>query len=92
LASISPRRAVTRPGASLSARTRQLNAALLSVAERLGNTLAICKKSYVHPGISQAFLESSLPTAAAPRRRGLTARECDLVAFLEQGSRHRAAA
>lgn len=80
------------PAASVAARKRQLNAALSRVAERLGNTLAICRKSYVHPALSQAFLEGALMVSSAPKRRGLTEQECDLVAFLERSGRQRAAA
>ncbi|MFN2459510.1 MAG: DNA topoisomerase IB [Candidatus Velthaea sp.] len=32
--------------------------AIKAVAERLGNTPAVCKKSYIHPGVIDAFLEN----------------------------------
>ena len=34
--------------------------ALGLVAERLGNTVAICRKCYVHPGLVEAYLDGSL--------------------------------
>jgi DNA topoisomerase-1 len=71
------------PAGSLTGRKRQLNEALRSVADRLGNTLAICRKSYVHPGLIDAFLEHELPVATHARRAGLTANESDLVSVLE---------
>jgi DNA topoisomerase-1 len=80
------------PAASLTARKRQLNVALSGVAAQLGNTLAICRKSYVHPSIPQAFLNGALPSSPATKRPGLSAAECDLVALLEKSSRQRAAA
>lgn len=78
--------------ASSSARKRQLNAALSRVAQRLGNTLAVCRKSYVHPALTCAFLEDALPPRHHPRRRGLSTDELDLVAVLEQLGSLRAAA
>jgi DNA topoisomerase-1 len=74
------------PAASVTARKRQLNLALEAVAERLGNTLAICRKSYVHPGLLAGFLEEALPAPARSRRSGLSREECDLMAFLESAS------
>jgi DNA topoisomerase I len=70
------------PAASLTRRKRQLNTALSNVAERLGNTLAICRKSYVHPYVSQAFLDDQLPPPAPLQRSGLSRQECDLVSVL----------
>jgi DNA topoisomerase-1 len=82
------------PAGSITARKRQLNLALAGVAERLGNTLAICRKSYVHPALFTAFLQNELPAPARARRSGLSREECDLMAFLETLThrRHRLAA
>jgi DNA topoisomerase-1 len=77
---------------SMTGRKRQLNRALENVAARLGNTLAICRKSYVHPVLMQTFLNGELPPAVRSRRSGLSERECDLVAVLEESTRVRAAA
>ena len=41
---------------------------LARVARQLGNTPAICRKSYVHPGIVQAYLEGKLLEVAGSRR------------------------
>lgn len=46
---------------------KRLRAAIETVAARLGNTPAICRKCYVHPEVLNAFLDGSL-------RRELTAR------------------
>jgi DNA topoisomerase I len=34
--------------------------AIEAVAERLGNTVAVCRKSYIHPAIPAAFLDGAL--------------------------------
>jgi DNA topoisomerase I len=52
--------------ASATAATRTVNEALRSAASVLGNTLAVCRKSYVHPGVVKAFLDDRYP----PRRSG----------------------
>lgn len=41
-------------------RKREITGAIERVAERLGNTPAICRKSYVHPGIIQAYTDGAL--------------------------------
>ncbi len=78
--------------ASLSRRKRQLNVALGNVAAQLGNTPAICRKSYVHPGLMQLFLDGELGPIRRVRRAGLSEPECDLVAVLESLVAQRAAA
>jgi DNA topoisomerase-1 len=70
--------------ASPTGRKRQVNEALTRVAERLGNTPTICRKSYVHPALIDAFLESALPARRHGGRRSLSSEELDLVAVLEQ--------
>jgi DNA topoisomerase-1 len=58
--------------------------AIESVAERLGNTPAVCRKCYVHPVVIDAYVQGSLAecldssTARRVPRRGLS-REEDLV-------------
>jgi len=53
--------------ASATAAARVVNDALRTAAGVLGNTLAVCRKSYVHPGVVSAFLEGTLK----PRRSRL---------------------
>jgi len=60
---------------------------LAEVAKRLGNTVAVCKKSYVHPRVLAALgseMESELREALdrATRRAGLSPGERRLMAFL----------
>ena len=47
-----------------TAAAKVVNDALRSAASVLGNTLAVCRKSYVHPGVVTAFLGGTLK----PRR------------------------
>jgi DNA topoisomerase-1 len=65
--------------------------AIEGVARCLGNTPAICRKSYVHPAVLEAYLDGSLePPLALPasvrRLRGLRPEEVEVAALL-----HRAA-
>lgn len=45
---------------STAAAKRNITTAMEEVAERLGNTQAICRKCYVHPAIIAAYLDRSL--------------------------------
>jgi DNA topoisomerase-1 len=54
--------------------------ALAEVAKRLGNTPAVCRKSYVHPRVLDT---AARPPLVARARRGLTRDEAALLAFLE---------
>jgi DNA topoisomerase-1 len=63
------------PAASRREADRNILRAIDAVAERLGNTRAVCRKYYVHPALLHAYLLGRTvphPTAAAPRakRRG----------------------
>ena len=76
--------------------------AIKSVAARLGNTPAVCKKCYVHPAVLDAYFEGSLLDATEPHEPrdesagasfDLSAEERAVLALLEVGiSRSRAAA
>ena len=46
--------------ASERAATHCVNEAIKAVAERLGNTVAVARRSYIHPAIPGAFLDGSL--------------------------------
>ncbi|HEY1173649.1 MAG TPA: DNA topoisomerase IB [Verrucomicrobiae bacterium] len=65
----------TEPCTNISATKRTLKACLSSVAERLGNTPAICRKSYIHPIILKTYLsKNKLPSLknTGPIPRGFT--------------------
>ena len=70
---------------------------LCSVSERLGNTPAVCRKSYVHPYLLEAYVEPRAwaawrRTIANRSRKGLSASETRLLRFLETAVARRRAA
>jgi len=66
--------------------------AVESVAKRLGNTPAICRKCYIHPAVFEGYLDGSLAEGLKQRadeileqhEPGLTAQEVALTAFLSR--------
>ncbi len=44
---------------------KQIVSAVESVAKRLGNTKAVCRKCYIHPAVFEAFMDGSLVKARA---------------------------
>ncbi len=73
---------------SKRATARAINAALDEMAARLGNTRAICRKSYVLPAVFESFTAGRLGAAfgrlATRRRRGLRAAEARVLTWLEE--------
>jgi DNA topoisomerase-1 len=73
-----------------SALKRNIKAAIEQVAARLGNTVTICRKCYVHPEILQAYAEGQLSlqikdeAEQEARKDRLTPQETAVVAFLEE--------
>jgi len=66
---------------------RRITAAMAAVARRLGNTVAVCRASYVHPAILDAYRAQRLrlPSARdAPPRRGLSAQERAVLRLLQR--------
>jgi DNA topoisomerase-1 len=66
---------------------RNVVCAMEAVASRLGNTPAICRKSYVHPAVVDAYLDGSLAArlrrrTAAARTDGLRPEEARVLALL----------
>jgi DNA topoisomerase-1 len=70
------------PG-SKSAAERAVVGVIREVAAQLGNTVAVCRKSYVHPRVIEAFLADAIPTARAAG--GLSADESRVLRLLEGG-------
>jgi DNA topoisomerase-1 len=65
---------------------RAIKAAIERVAERLGNTVTICRKCYVHPEVIEAYSvgELVLKLRKAPRgAMSLSAEEAAVLAFLQ---------
>jgi DNA topoisomerase I len=67
---------------------RNVVRAIESVSARLGNTVAVCRKCYVHPAVVDAYLDGSLATTlrarlgAESRRSGLPAVEAHVLHLL----------
>jgi DNA topoisomerase-1 len=71
---------------------RQILRAAAEVAKELGNTRAICKKSYIHPTVFDSYLAGTLHGLYARCSRGkpqqgLRADECAVLAFFRQFER-----
>jgi DNA topoisomerase-1 len=68
---------------------RNVNAALDSVAAQLGNTRAVCRKSYVHPGVIEAYLLGRFERASDRPKgcTGLSAMEVTVLVMLERLAR-----
>lgn len=75
------------PPASKRERSRAINDAVREVAAHLGNTLTVCKRSYVHPAIYDAFDDGSLAArwdgAAPAKPTGLASDERRLWHLLD---------
>jgi len=72
----------------------KVNAACAATARILGNTPAVCRKSYVHPAVIETYLDhhelrlpSVRPKRGAGRAGALSADERRVLAFLEQAAR-----
>lgn len=79
--------------ATATAAKRNIVRAIECAADRLGNTKAVCRKSYVHPAVLEAYSAGELispvtPTSAgrrvATRLAHLSPDEAGLLAFLER--------
>jgi DNA topoisomerase-1 len=65
--------------------------AIKAVADRLGNTPAVCKKSYIHPGVIDEFIENGALALVARKTRkavsdryALSGDERRVLAFIEK--------
>jgi DNA topoisomerase I len=79
---------VSEPFASMSQAKRVMSAAVKKVAAALGNTAAVCRKSYIHPAISDAYLSGvfaleAVDTSGASNAAGLHADEIAVLALLK---------
>jgi DNA topoisomerase-1 len=85
---------VERPNTKKQAR-QEIGSAVSQVAEVLGNTPAVCRKSYIHPAIFEEFAAGRLRPPSAPvyqllSRSSLSASERELLRFLRRTQRKRA--
>jgi DNA topoisomerase-1 len=83
------------PATSERQAKRKLVRGIESVAERLGNTPAICRAYYLHPAVTEGYVDGSLDAFLEARpsrrrsRRGLSREEADVLAFLASRTRVR---
>ena len=64
---------------------KAVRAVVAAVAEELGNTVAVCRKCYIHPQILSAFEAGALRLRVPPRGRGgLSAAEHAVLAYLRR--------
>jgi DNA topoisomerase-1 len=79
------------PTGSAAADKAIVNAAIRCAAQRLCNTVAVCRSHYVHPRVVEAFQSGELAALPPAReRRGLSATEAALLQLLRGGKRKRA--
>ena len=73
------------PGASDAETARIVNEVCTHTASVLGNTLAVCKRYYIHPRVIDAFAAGKLLGVRSARaRNGLSAVEMTLARFLDR--------
>jgi DNA topoisomerase I len=69
---------------------RNIVRAIDSVAAKLGNTRAVCRGSYIHPGVFEGY-RSGVTIAGAkqgPRRAGMSSEEAAVLALLKRRAKH----
>ena len=71
-----------------SIRRGRVQRVLGEVAARLGNTIAVCRSSYVHPCVLDLLTDAAAfeEPVVARRRAGLRRVECGFLAFLENSA------
>ncbi len=81
--------ALSEPCSDATEAKHNILTALTGVARRLGNTPAVCRKSYVHPAVLDVYLRDlRLPPTRASRQRGrrtakLSSSERAALSFIE---------
>jgi DNA topoisomerase-1 len=72
------------PATSTAQAKRHVNTAVGQAAELLGNTVTICRKSYVHPAVIEAYSAGRVMASSARARRGLLPEESALLTLLRE--------
>jgi DNA topoisomerase I len=80
--------AISEPFASATQAKRVMSTAVKRVAAALGNTAAVCRKSYIHPAISDAYLSGAfalqaMEASGASSAAGLHPEEIAVLALLK---------
>jgi DNA topoisomerase-1 len=76
-------------GETQTERKRTIKLAIAQVAERLGNTSAICRKCYIHPSVLEAFLGGNWDAPRSRAKLSKTKEEAEVFAFLEKNLKRR---
>jgi len=65
---------------------KNISAAVQVVAEKLGNTVAVCRKCYIHPAVFDAYLAQNLTIEVRLKKRlsGLSPLETAVLRFLKK--------
>ena len=82
----------SEPASTAAAGRRAIARAIESAAQQLGNTVAVCRKSYVHPAVVEGFLEGDvIGPSRRPAARGhrLTRDEAAVARLIERRTRAR---
>jgi DNA topoisomerase I len=74
------------PSTSATQAKRTMSAAVRQVAAALGNTAAVCRKSYIHPAITNAYLNGgrlldAVTESGPPNPAGLRAEEAAILSL-----------
>jgi DNA topoisomerase-1 len=77
--------AACEPCQSASRARKTVTSAVEEVARRLGNTVAVCRKCYIHPAVVEAWLEGGLPRSLG-RRPATPARVLRMTAAARQSA------
>jgi DNA topoisomerase I len=84
---------------SNAARKKNIVRAIEAVAQRLGNTKAVCRKCYIHPEVLNAYMDGSLAAMLSKRAgrelartvHALSPEEAAVLALLQQNLLHASA-
>jgi DNA topoisomerase I len=81
------------PSPSAHAGKQQTVAAVRVVADCLGNTVAVCRKCYIHPQVLESYLAGTLDNLfkvpnGKPATRGLRNSEVSLLSFLKASNKN----
>jgi DNA topoisomerase-1 len=76
------------PPAGKAALARNVRAAIKAAAGRLGNTPAVCRRSYIHPQVLVAY-ERGVRLVGGAQGRGLRKQESTVLRLLQPAGRGR---
>jgi DNA topoisomerase-1 len=83
-----------RAAAAFAAKTdkptrKHIRAVVAEVAEKLGNTVAVCRKCYIHPAVITGYEAGGLKLESKGGSKGLSAEEAAVLAFLRRAQKRR---